>query len=315
MKRDLITIIIPLYNVESFIERCLNSVVNQTYKNLEIILINDGSTDNSLSICEEYRKKDKRIKLINKKNGGVSSARNCGLDIYNGKYITFIDADDYVEVDYIEILYKKIKEYNVDIVFSNAIEVLDNGKTMNNKNAIKDILLDKENVYKELFLERYISCACWGNLYKVDVIKDVKFDINMHLDEDFKFLIDVINNIDNSVMISDKKYYYVIRENSLFHSAFSENRIVKSKLSKKWYGIINYSKELVDKFKDTNLEKYALRRYVRLIVTYMYSLKIVKDEYKELKQLIKPYFFKYMFSSIVSIKLKVLYLVVLLKNS
>ena len=313
MGKELISIIIPVYNVEHYLDKCLESVINQTYKNIEIILINDGSTDDSLSILEKYKKVDKRVKVINKKNGGVSSARNAGLDICKGKYITFIDSDDYVDTDYVEILYKKAKKYDVDIVFSNAIEVFKNGNTKNDKKIIKDILLDKEKTYKNLFSEKNIKTACWGNLYKADIIKDIRFDTNLHIAEDFKFLVDVISNINNSVMIPDRKYYYYVRENSLFHSIFNEDKIIKSICSEKWYGEINYSKELVNKFMDTNLEKYAVRRYVRLIVTYMYALKIAKEEYRELKKLIKPYFLKYLFSDIVSLKLKVMYLYVLLK--
>lgn len=316
MKKELISIIIPIYNVENYLMKCLDSVICQTYENLEIILINDGSTDNSLLIAKKYEKRDKKIKLINKKNGGVSSARNSGLDICTGKYVTFIDSDDYVEKDYIETLYNKMKEYDVDIVFSNATNVLGDGKFKSDKKVIKDILLDKENTYKELFCERYISCSCWGKLYKTDIINGIKFDTNLHLDEDFNFLIEVIENINNSLIISKEKYYYIVRENSLFHSAFNENRFVKSPLSRKWHSVINYSKGLVDKFKNSNLEKYAIRRYVRVIVTCMYVFKIVEDEYKELKLLIKPYFFKYLFSNIVSLKLKVMYLIVFFfKNS
>src|SRR5690554_2572883 len=99
MSQSLLSVIIPIYNAEEFLVRCLNSVVNQTYQELEIILINDGSTDNSRSICEEYARIDSRILLLNKKNGGQSSARNAGLDIARGDYITFVDSDDYIDSD------------------------------------------------------------------------------------------------------------------------------------------------------------------------------------------------------------------------
>ena len=103
---DLISIIIPIYNVEKYMEKCLNSVVNQTYNNIEIILIDDGSKDKSREICDNYAKKDNRIKVVHKENNGVSSARNTGIDMSKGKYITFIDSDDYIDTDYIETLYK-----------------------------------------------------------------------------------------------------------------------------------------------------------------------------------------------------------------
>ena len=101
-----ISIIVPIYNVEKYLERCINSLINQTYKNIEIILVNDGSTDNSLIICEKYKNIDSRIILVNKENGGLSDARNVGIDNSSGNYITFIDSDDYIDDDYVYTLYK-----------------------------------------------------------------------------------------------------------------------------------------------------------------------------------------------------------------
>ena len=115
MNNDLISIIVPVYNVEKYIVRCLESILSQTYKNIEVIIVNDGSVDKSGEICERYAKKDNRIKLINKSNGGLSDARNKGIDQANGIYITFVDSDDYISQNYVEILYKLIKENNADI--------------------------------------------------------------------------------------------------------------------------------------------------------------------------------------------------------
>ena len=113
---DLISVIVPIYNVEKYINRCIDSIIEQTYTNLEIILVDDGSTDNSGSICDEYAKKDNRIKVIHKENGGVSSARNVGLDTAIGQYITFVDSDDYIEKKYCEILLKTLKKQKADCV-------------------------------------------------------------------------------------------------------------------------------------------------------------------------------------------------------
>ena len=116
-----ITVIVPVYNVENYLEKCLDSLINQTYKNIEIIVINDGSTDNQGEICQEYAQKDNRIVYIEKENGGLSDARNVGLDKMTGSYVTFIDSDDWIEQDYIETLYKKIVEYQADIAVGNYI--------------------------------------------------------------------------------------------------------------------------------------------------------------------------------------------------
>ena len=113
---DLVSIIIPVYNTEKYLSKCLESVINQTYKNLEIILINDGSTDKSKEICESFAKKDKRIQILNKENSGVSSARNHGMRLAKGQYIAFIDGDDYAEENYIEELLKNLKQTESDCV-------------------------------------------------------------------------------------------------------------------------------------------------------------------------------------------------------
>lgn len=115
MNNKKVTIIIPVYNVEKYLSRCLNNVINQTYSNIEIILVNDGATDNSQVICEEYKKKDDRIKLLVKENGGLSDARNYGIPYATGDYIAFIDSDDMIHTSYIEYLLNLIEKYNGDI--------------------------------------------------------------------------------------------------------------------------------------------------------------------------------------------------------
>ena len=115
-----ITVIVPVYNVENYLNKCLDSLINQTYKNLEIIVINDGSTDNSGEICQEYAQKDNRIIYVEQENGGLSDARNAGLERMTGSYVTFVDSDDWVEPDYVEVLHNKLIGYQADI----AIEIL-----------------------------------------------------------------------------------------------------------------------------------------------------------------------------------------------
>ena len=121
MKEELVSIVVPVHNVECYIERCLKSIRQQTYRNLEIILIDDGSTDNSGKICDKYAKIDKRITVIHRKNLGPSGARNIGIEIANGVYIAFLDADDFIRIDYIEILYRLIKHNDAEIAICNYI--------------------------------------------------------------------------------------------------------------------------------------------------------------------------------------------------
>ena len=128
LDKPLISVIIPIYNVENYLAKCVNSVIDQNYKNLEIILVNDGSPDNCGSICDEYAQKDNRIVVIHKKNGGLSDARNAGLKISTGDFITFVDSDDYVNKDFISTLVSLIQDFEADIAISPFIHFKDDEK-------------------------------------------------------------------------------------------------------------------------------------------------------------------------------------------
>ena len=125
---ELISVVVPVYNVEKYIDKCINSIINQTYKNLEIILVDDGSPDNCGNICDEYAKKDNRIIVIHKENGGLSDARNTGIEVSKGKYITFIDSDDYISDNYVSFLYNLIIEYKADISIGKHYVLYENGE-------------------------------------------------------------------------------------------------------------------------------------------------------------------------------------------
>lgn len=164
MENELISIIVPVYNVENYIGRCLDSLMEQTYKNIEIIVIDDGSPDSSGKIAEEYAKKDIRIKVIHKTNGGLSDARNRGIDVAKGSYLTFIDSDDFVAKDYLEYLYCLVKKYNVDMasVFYQIVSS-EEDVVMDKKNT-EYLLNSKEAIEKMLYREQLSHVAC-GKLF------------------------------------------------------------------------------------------------------------------------------------------------------
>ena len=188
-----ISVIVPVYNVEKFIRKCLDSIINQTMEDLEIILVDDGSIDNSGIICDEYAKNDNRIVVIHKENGGVSSARNVGLNKAKGKFIAFIDSDDYVNDDYLEKLYNP----NVDMVFCG----------IKHKKIERDIILNNEeegifnikgNVINKLIDSRYINTV-YSKMYINQIIQEhnIRFREDMPLGEDTVFIIDYIEYIKN----------------------------------------------------------------------------------------------------------------------
>lgn len=169
----LISVIVPVYNVEKYLKRCVDSVVNQTYRNLEIILVDDGSPDSSGAMCDDFAKSDSRIKVIHKANGGLSSARNIGIDTSTGEYITFIDSDDWIEPETYEFLYKKIVEYSADVADVDS-RVVSDEKPFDKKTG-KDTVLEENEILKDYFMsDRYSVCR---KLYKRNVIADIRFPV------------------------------------------------------------------------------------------------------------------------------------------
>lgn len=169
---DKISVIVPVYNVEKYLSKCINSILDQTHKNLEIILIDDGSTDNSGKLCDEYYNKDKRIKVIHQKNGGLSVARNSGLEIATGEYIMFIDSDDYYEKKSCELLYNEIKRKDADYVIGNYIHVNYNGEKWDKPLFDQEIYgrfkLSIKDYKKSFFV---MNSVVWNKIFKREFIE------------------------------------------------------------------------------------------------------------------------------------------------
>lgn len=194
----LISLIIPVYNVEKYLSKCLDSLIQQTYGNIEIICINDGSTDNSLQILENYANKDCRIKIINQQNQGVSVARNVGIDNATGEYILFIDSDDWLELDAIKILYKNVKNTNIDILSFNF--------NMITKNYIKKVFAPLNNNNKFLIQD----WGLWNRAYRKSFLKEnnIKFPNGINISEDMIFLFNCIIAKPSLKFIQNQLYNY-----------------------------------------------------------------------------------------------------------
>ena len=216
-----ITVIVPVYNVENYLNKCLDSLINQTYKNLEIIVINDGSTDNSGEICQEYAQKDNRIIYIEKENGGLSDARNVGLDKMTGSYVTFIDSDDWVELDYVEILYKKIIEYQADISVGNYYSYNEDeeiyyfhiyGNSYYEK--VYDNVSIFENLYESQEMKSFALISACGKLYKAKLFDYLRFDKGK-LGEDGYFNQKMYLSVNKVVYLNKGLYAYRQRSGSI----------------------------------------------------------------------------------------------------
>lgn len=232
MLMDLISVIVPIYNGERFLNQCIESVINQTYKNLEIILINDGSTDGTLEICKEYQKRDRRIKIISQKNSGSVVARMSGLEIATGKYIGFVDADDYIDLNMYEELHSVIVENKVDFVHSGTIR---NGKEEVNQ---KSELIDFSNVDKAKFfngrfmMNQGINFVIWSKLFCVDIIKQAyeKIPEEQSYGEDMLCMMNVLLSCKRAFLKDSAYYHYREYEGSMSHIQWRKMIFEESKL-------------------------------------------------------------------------------------
>lgn len=297
MQSDLISIIIPVYRVEKYLKKCIESIINQSYKNLEIIIINDGSDDNSKAICETFAKKDNRIKVIHKENEGVSIARNKGLEEATGKYIAFIDSDDYVEKGYIEFLYNEIIKENADISICGTININEQGKILN-KSIQYENLLDSRQTLIELLNEKYYTSVVWAKMYKTEIAKKAIFDKNLKISEDLDYIYKILKYVKKvKVNTSKSLYYYLIRENSATTNRYNEN----------WEKEINLSEQILldlKKKEEKEILPYAIRRYVR--INYTCIMKVLRynqenEIYLKLSNNIKKYLKEYLKSTKISI--------------
>ena len=225
MNNELISVIIPAYNVEKYIEKCVDSITNQTYKNLEIILVDDGSTDNTGRLCDCFAKNDQRIKVIHKQNGGLSDARNFGIDIAKGKYILLIDSDDYVDSIIVEFLYNDLKNNNADISTCLAQDFLENSKIKLKENGKNfNSVLGTESALENLMYLKNVTVSAWGKLYKKELFNNIRYPKGK-LYEDLPTTYRLFSNAKIVSMNTKKLYYYLIRKGSIMNSKFTKKRM------------------------------------------------------------------------------------------
>lgn len=207
---DIISVIIPVYNAEKFLDRCINSLIHQTYNNLEIIIVNDGSTDNSLKLIKKYMNIDSRIILINKENSGVSASRNIGLEKSNGKYIMLLDADDWLNKDAIEILYKAISLYNVDVVRGNYRVIDENNNIVKKGKITNDMgkIVNKPKLLIPNYIYNKDNLPCYSVLLLINSKYKIKFNEDISFMEDTIFYYDMLNKVNTILMIPNTIYNY-----------------------------------------------------------------------------------------------------------
>lgn len=280
-KLPLISVIIPVYNVEEYLSRCLDSVIKQTYTNLEIIVVDDGATDNSGKICDEYREKDKRIKVIHKLNGGLSDARNVGLDTATGEYISFIDSDDWVSNDYIEYLYLLLVKNECDVSVCGFCRTKE--KILKKKMETKKIEIYEKEVAVENLLYQKISTSAWGKLFRIKLWDDVRFEVGK-IYEDVEPIYLIFQKSKRVVVTNQNKYFYFCRKGSIVNQKFSIRKM----------DYVENCRKVLENVK-TNypmFEKAAISRLMWAeihVLMYMNKPEYYFNEYRMLKDDIKKY--------------------------
>lgn len=215
MDNPLISVIVPIYKVEKYLDRCVESIVNQTYKNLEIILVDDGSPDNCPQMCDDWAKKDNRIKVIHKENGGLSDARNTGLKIAKGEYIAFVDSDDWIEKNYIQFLYKAILDNNADLSACDIRFVPDGEDVIEaNEDYNSSNVYDCEEALSQLIKGEGFRAVAWNKLYRQNIVINDFFEVGkLHEDEFFTYRI--FDKCQKLVYIDIPLYNYRQRSGSI----------------------------------------------------------------------------------------------------
>ncbi len=226
MNEPLISVIVPVYNVEHYIKRCVDSILAQTYTNLEIILVDDGSTDDSGKICDEYAKMDIRVKIVHQKNGGLSDARNTGIRQANGICYTFIDSDDYVAVDYIACLCRLLWENQAQIAICGYRKVLEDfeiKKNFDSEISTENLYYSEEALFRLLYQRKMITSVC-GRLFRAELFEQIHFP-KAKLHEDVAVTYRLFDAAEKIACTSAEKYYYFQRRDSIVNQKFRKQRM------------------------------------------------------------------------------------------
>lgn len=228
-----VSVVVAIYNVSDYLKKCVDSILDQTYDKLEIILVDDGSTDNSGEICDDYEKADNRVLALHKTNGGLSDARNAGIKKSTGEYITFIDGDDYIDRDYIETLIDSIRKYDSDIsIVGHKIKY---PKNIYEKRASKSEVFSPEDALREILYDREIDLSAWGKLYKTSLFNGVRYPKG-RLFEDSATTYLLFDKAKKISVAPKSKYNYIIRSTSITNTGFNSKK----------YDLIASTQEMTD---------------------------------------------------------------------
>lgn len=240
MSEPLISVIVPIYKVEKLLPRCVDSLLNQTWKQLEIILVDDGSPDGCGAICDAYAQKDSRVKVIHKLNGGLSSARNAGIDVARGEYLGFVDSDDWVDPDGYEKLYRLAEKYQAPMVCAGRYDAEESGEEVPGLCPPREEVLTGQETASRIFRWDHMDMAAWDKLYHRDLFRDIRYPLGM-IWEDLPTTYRIALKAERVVMADFAFYHYFHRAGSITTSIFNEREFVYPEHSIKIHAYISQS--------------------------------------------------------------------------
>ena len=260
LKSMLISVVVPVYKVEEYLNRCVDSILKQTFTDFELILVDDGSPDSCGKICDEYAKKDDRVTVIHKQNGGLSDARNAGIEWAlqnsNSEWITFIDSDDWVHKDYLKLLYKAVKETHVDVSVCRFVRTTGEDDLSNERNDASVKLWSPEDFFVE---DNVNAIVAWGKLYRKSLWKDIRYPYGrIHEDEftTYKLLF----HKDKIAVVDKVMYYYFTNPNGIMNKMWTPKRL----------DAIDAFESRIDYFKDNNYKK-AYELNINMLIMFYYG--------------------------------------------
>lgn len=276
-----ISIIIPVYNVEQYLEKCISSVTNQSYANLEILLINDGSTDKSPALCDALAKADSRIKVIHKKSSGVSDTRNRGIDAASGKLISFVDSDDIIAPDMIETLHRSLRENGCDISTCGVLNFKEGHQPESHDTTSEVSVLSADNALAKMLYQREIVNGPVAKLFKKSLFSNIRFPKGIVVGEDLDINYQIFSKAKRVSVSPSRKYYYLQRTGSAMHSVFSLSRMHGLAVAKKIHN--DAEKRHPDILKSAKNRLFMEAIYIAIEVPYS---KAYKKERRECIRLI-----------------------------
>ena len=317
----LVSVIVPVYKVEQVVKNCIESILNQTFTNFELILVDDGSPDNSGRICDEYAQKDDRVIVIHKENGGLSDARNVGMEVATGEYVSFIDSDDYISLDFYETLLQAMIDNNSDIVECSVVKFYENGKFDEYSDDLKVANYETVDALGGLIDENPFRQHVWNKLYKSSVALDIPYAVGK-LNEDEFWTYQVFGKANKVTKINKTMYYYFQRSGSIMGNGYNIKRLdaLEGKMNRQAYIEKNFPTLIttakIDFYSSCIFAYQSVLKFMsgkdkkkagKIIKDYKNKCKLTTDEINSVTDSSKKYYKLAKFSFYLCCKLKALF--------